>query len=168
MIFKLVYEFKNINIIMNKLLIKTILFMLLEIIMTIIIPFLDFFIGIRYFNDVSCDFDTFIKIPIWLIIKGVFASISTLFIFIIIVSGKNSLILRISKNTLITFNIILALWIVIGCITFWESCSYLQPINVDIYIWFSILFGILYIINLKVALNFGDKIDTIPLLDADI
>ena len=150
---------------MNTLLVKTILFVIFELIMTILIPFLDFYMGIKYFNDISCDSDTFIKIPIWLIIKGVFATISTIIIFIIIITGKNSFILRVSKNILITFNIILAVWLILGTVTFWESCLDLTPINVDIYIWFSILFGIFYIINLKLALNFGDKLDTVPLLD---
>jgi uncharacterized membrane protein len=163
MIFKLVNKFKNI---MDKLIIKTILFVIFELIMTVLIPFLDFFIGVKYFNDITCDSDTFIKMSLWLILKGIIASISTITIFIIIVSGKNSLVLRVSRNTLIIFNIILALWLILGGITFWESCLDLKPINVDIYIWFSILFGIFYITNLKLALNFGDKIDTIPLLDA--
>ena len=150
---------------MLKLLVKTIVFILFEIIMTILIPLLDFYIGIKYFNNISCDVYIFIKMPIWLIIKGVFASISTLFIFIIIIFGKNTLIIKVSKNILITSNIILALWIVTGAIIFWDNCLYLKPINVDVYIWFSILFGVLYITNLKIALNFGDKIDKIPLLD---
>jgi hypothetical protein len=163
MIFKLIYRFKNI---MVNLLFKTILFVIFELIMTVLIPFLDFFIGVKYFNDITCDSDTFIKMSLWLILKGIIASISTITIFIIIVAGKNSLVLRVSKNTLIIFNITLALWLILGGITFWESCLDLKPINVDIYIWFSILFGIFYITNLKLALNFGDKIDTIPLLDA--
>lgn len=150
---------------MNTLLVKTILFVIFELFMTILIPFLDFYMGIKYFNDISCDSDTFIKMPIWLIIKGVFATISTVIIFIIIIAGKNSFVLRVSKNTLITFNIILAVWLILGAVIFWESCLDLTPINVDIYIWLSILFGIFYIVNLKLALNFGDKLDTVPLLD---
>ena len=150
---------------MNNIIFKTTVFILFEIIMTIIIPFLDFYIGIKYFNDITCDTDTFIKMPIWLIIKGVFAAISTIFIFIIIITGKNSFVLKVSKKILIIFNVMLGLWIIIGAIVFWENCLYLKPINVDIYIWFSILFGILYITNLKIALNFGDKIDNTPLLD---
>jgi len=163
MIFKLIYDFKNI---MDKLIIKTILFVIFELIMTVLIPFLDFFIGVKYFNDITCDSDTFIKMSVWLIIKGIFASISTITIFISIITGKNSLVLKVSKNILIIFNIMLALWLILGSVTFWESCLDLKPINVDIYIWFSILFGIFYITNLKLALNFGDKVDNIPLLDA--
>ena len=86
---------------MNNIIFKTTVFILFEIIMTIIIPFLDFYIGIKYFNDITCDTDTFIKMPIWLIIKGVFAAISTIFIFIIIITGKNSFVLKVSKKILI-------------------------------------------------------------------
>ncbi len=133
--------------------------------MTIVFPILDFYIGIVYYDDITCDSNTFIKMPIWLIIKGIFTMISNMAIFITITRGKKKILLMVTKNTIIIFNIILCIWIIMGAIIFWQDCLYLKPLNVDVYIWFSILFGISYIANLKYALNFGDKINTTPLLD---
>lgn len=113
----------------------------ISIIIAFCVPISEIIVGFFYYNKTTCY--SFFDIGIWFIIKG-FITIN----FLICMSAylylsdntRNNLCVN---STVAIFSLINFGWLIFGSILFWGYCSDLEPKEINIFMWFSLIFGYL-------------------------
>lgn len=135
-----------------------------------IFPLTDLTIALYYKDNLICLNDKpLISIDNWLIVKGTFSLFTiALLLSCTILSGKDSLVSCFSKQITFYFNSFTLIWTIFGSYIYWGQCGHLLPESVNIYLWFSLIFSYILIMNVynydKERRNTTKK----PLLDIDI
>ena len=104
-----------------------------------VIPLIQILWGIIYFNSIKhCN--SFISIPIWLIINGIARIISCIIILnlLSINDNKNTNIINIFKYFIYISRLA---WMICGSIIFWRDCIHLSPESINILMYISLTVG---------------------------
>ena len=116
------------------------------IIMLYIFPLCEIIIGSMYYDLYLCE--SFLNISLWLIIKGII-SIILLTCIIFYYYHFQKIFNNISLSFLIFLLSFLYLsWNIAGSILFWKYCIDIEPEELNIFLWFSLFFGYLYLLIL--------------------
>ena len=115
------------------------------------IPILDLTFALLYNNhNVTCNSSVLrilgINIIIWLIVKSLLIIVTLLLLVIILILGKNSSYNCCFSCIYIIIGIFYVSWLITGSIIFWRDCSNLEPFILNIFMWFSLIIGYLYIV----------------------
>ena len=128
-------------------------------------PILEIILGFIYKDKLVCLENSTINIGIWLIVKGFFTFIEILMISLFFLSNKNTLCKNLTK-IIIGIIIILNFPILFtGSIMFWKNCIYLKPLEINIFIWVTIIFSYIGLIYSIFIIFNNKKEQRIPLLD---
>lgn len=107
----------------------------------LIFPILEIYFGSHYYYDIECVSTIKIPLSIWLIVKGSVSIINIFYICIYISIVKNDfgklLLLYLFSLT----NIFSFIWIILGSIIFWRDCLLCKPDDLNILMYFSLIFG---------------------------
>jgi hypothetical protein len=129
------------------------------------IPVLDIYFGYVFQNEIICQ-TNLINISKWLIIKGVF-NINYVIISIVFVCSDFKSCMYCLCLPIITLSQIFNLsWIIIGGIIFFRDCPCLQPIEINTYMYFTLLMGFISLFNSNISFYKKEKrAENKPMLD---
>ena len=137
--------------------------------MTIVLswPISEIIIGIYYKDQLICpSYNPEITLDNWLIIKGSTTITMVLVLSTLTVTVKNTPCNCLVNIMLWSFNIFNGCWIIFGSYLFWGHCTDLTPNNINIYMWFSLIFSYLFMLNsAKLQKSIEVKKSKSPLLD---
>jgi hypothetical protein len=110
------------------------------------IPILDIYFGFVFQDEIICQ-TNLIPINKWLIIKGIF-NINYIIISIIFVcSDFKSCMYCLCLPIITVAQIFNFSWLIVGGIVFFRDCPCLVPVEINTYMYFSIIIGIISLFN---------------------
>ena len=110
-------------------------------------PASEIYMGYTYRDQITCTTTMFVTLSEWLIIKGSITIFSMFLILPMLLSNRNSIcygciIIPIYISYLTTFS-----WLIIGSIIFWRDCINTEPVVINAYMWVSLIFGYIAVLN---------------------
>jgi hypothetical protein len=130
-----------------------------------IFPITEITIGAIHGDEIVCQSDINISLKTWLITKGIISLINIPFIFLLYLSGKDSILLCILYPIHAIICLFNFAWLITGSIIFWRDCSHLTPLIVNNFMWVSLIFGFITLINSANVSSQENTKSTKPLLD---
>ena len=112
------------------------------LILFIIFPILQIFIGFKYKNEITCETKTFGNLGNWFITQGF---ITGLLSFLILINKQ-------CENDYISYSFyILSLftfiWIIIGSVVYFENCIDFTPVAINIFLWVCLIIAFIMLIK---------------------
>ena len=111
------------------------------------LPTSEIVMGLYFREKLVCNTPLFISISEWLVIKGSISVIGIIILFVCFFSAKNSLLYCLILPVVYIINLFLLIWVIVGSILFWRDCPNLEPKEVNTYMWFSLIFGYIFVCN---------------------
>jgi hypothetical protein len=120
------------------------------------LPIAEIVFGFIYMEKVSCN--SFLQPTVWLVVKGIISVLIVCCLFFsnnICIHDKNKIV-----NTLLFLVIIITvplmlfnfIWLIVGSIMFWRDCINIQPVSLNILIWFALILGYI-VVAIKIAIG---------------
>lgn len=148
-------------------LIISIFFIFICFILVFVWPVTQFILGILFQHKLVCNNNTSIPVENWLIINSIVTISIEIFIILIFMTGKDSVIIKLLDRIITVLITFLFIWVIIGSYVFWLECQFFESEGATIYLWFCLLltyFSIgLFLVSKRFIIN--KKITRPPLLD---
>ena len=133
------------------------------------LPFSEIYLGIKYGDRISCS-SKIINIPLknWLILKGSITLLNIFSLATVFAFTDKTIAYYIIYIINIIFSVYNIAWLITGSIIFWGYCKNLEPENINILMYFSLILGYIGFFNQITFLNKNfenKKKDQKPLLD---
>jgi hypothetical protein len=122
----------------------------ISIIIGFCVPISEIIVGFNFYNKTTCY--SFFDIGMWFIIKGFITINFLICISVYLYFNDNDIRSNLCINSTVAFfSLINLIWLIFGSILFWGYCYNLEPKEINIFMWFSLIFG--YLTFLKSFLN---------------
>ena len=128
------------------------------------IPVLDIYFGYAFQNEIICE-TNLIPIYKWLIIKGICSINYIIIAGIFILSDVKSCMYCLCLPIIYIYQMFNLSWIIIGGIIFFRDCPYLEPIEINTYIYFTLIMGFITLFNNIQSYKKEKYTETRPMLD---